>query len=440
MSDHHKLSLRSAILINLNVMVGFGVFVNTVMLSQLTGALGCVVYAIVALLITPLIMSVAALMRIHPAGGFYTYAAKEIHPLAGFVSAWVYFTGKLASAALIMHVSTTLLQQLIPLLQHVPLLMLDSIIIACFVVLNTLHLKIGSRVALGFIVLKLIPIFFAIATCLYLVSAKTAVIAPRLWSNIPASIPFVLYAFTGFEACCSISRNIEHADINGPRAIYLSFIIAVTINVLYQLLFFSALGPTLMAQSSYLGAFPSLLTSLLPAQPIVAVHATNIVHLAIATAALGGSYGILMSNHWNLFALAEHEHIPGAAWFTKLNKHHMPTVCVIVEGLLCTGYLVLTKGNQAPLQQINALACTIAYTLSVVALLQVLKRDTSVIQSWIPRLALISCLLFIGTCIRSFVLFGVKPLLAFSGLIGLGIALFALAHFQRHERQQTQDQ
>src|SRR3990172_8891289 len=108
--SHHKLSLRSAILVSLNIMVGFGIFVNTVLLSKLSGFLGFASYALVAVLVAPLILAIAQLIRLHPAGGFYTYGAQNIGLWAGFLSAWVYFIGKLASASLIIHVVMSLFQ------------------------------------------------------------------------------------------------------------------------------------------------------------------------------------------------------------------------------------------------------------------------------------------------------------------------------------------
>src|SRR5581483_2039418 len=107
--SHHKLSFWTAVFVNLNVMFGAGLFINTVVLAHSAGFLGFVCYLLVALLLIPLILSTAALLRFYPDGGFYVYAAKSIHPLAGFISSWAYFTGKLASATLLIHVFTSLM-------------------------------------------------------------------------------------------------------------------------------------------------------------------------------------------------------------------------------------------------------------------------------------------------------------------------------------------
>jgi amino acid transporter len=436
---HHKLSLRSAVLINLNVMVGFGIFINTVQLAKLAGFLGFACYALVAVLILPLILSFAALFKLHPEGGFYGYAAHNLHPFAGFMSSWTYFTGKLASAALIIHVVMTLLQNLIPALQIVPILLLDSVIILLFTLLNTYHMRIGSSLAGWFIMLKLTPILFAIFAGLYLLTGSAA---PHdfLWAGIPLSIPYVLYAFTGFEAAISLSKSIESPEKNGPKAIIISFILAVCINVVYQFLFYIATQGVIAGQENYLTAFPTLLQFLVPSSPELAQKIVTFLHLALAVSALGGSYGILFSNHWNLHTLAEHGHVFRSSLFTRLNKYHIPTAGVIAEAVLCISYLLLTRGKQQSLQQLSALGSTIAYTMSIAGLLAAMHKGVTVqINRAIPWIALASCTLFIGSCVRNFMMFGTGSFIFFMIIVTLGALMYyyTSTHLKRHQRHKT---
>jgi len=158
--SHHKLSFKTALLVNLNVMFGTGIYINTVALAKQAGFFGFLSYLIVALLLIPLIICTGALLRFYPDGGFYAYAAKTIHPFAGFVSAWAYFTGKLASAALLVHVFSSLMTTLIPQLAIINTLFLDSIIICLFAWLNLLHMKTGRTIMYTFMVFKIMPILF----------------------------------------------------------------------------------------------------------------------------------------------------------------------------------------------------------------------------------------------------------------------------------------
>ena len=94
MATAHKLSLATAILINLNIMMGAGIFINTVELAKRAGLLGAFMYPLIGLLILPLIIAIAKLIKLHPAGGFYIFAQKEINPFVGYLSTWSYFIAK----------------------------------------------------------------------------------------------------------------------------------------------------------------------------------------------------------------------------------------------------------------------------------------------------------------------------------------------------------
>src|SRR5437870_4968280 len=118
-TQDYKISLPSAVLININIMLGAGIFINTANLAKRSAELGALMYLLVGLLMLPLILSIAQLLRLHPAGGFYVFAQKEINPFAGFLSGWCYFTAKLASCMLMIHVSMTLIQQIFPVMKMI---------------------------------------------------------------------------------------------------------------------------------------------------------------------------------------------------------------------------------------------------------------------------------------------------------------------------------
>lgn len=417
------LSLWSALCININIMFGTGIFINTVTLTHLTGLWGFFTYALVAILISPLIIALAALIKQYPIGGFYVYGA-SISPFIGFISAWAYFIGKLASAALLIHVFSSLLFTILPSCNdYLSIYTLDFIILTLFAYLNTRNMKTSSTIIYTFIVLKLTPIIFTIFACLYLYHYWS--VAPEYlsmpWQGISSAIPLVLYAFTGFEASCSLSRSIKNPAKNGPKAILYSFIIVVLITILYQGLLFITFSDTLLTITNYLNLFPAIIPTIVRNKDI-AHHLINLFHIALACSALGGSYGILFSNHWNLYTLAEHKIIPGWRWLTHLNRYHIPVLGVMVEVALCIMYLLYTHFNIVILQQISVLGCTIAYTLSIAALIKHHYHQNMISCSSVMAYAsLLSCLLLIGCCIRNFVLHGAADLLLFGLLIGLGI-------------------
>lgn len=429
MLEQNKLSLWMAILVNISVMFGVGIFINTVTLAKRTGGLGFLSYLFIAFLMTPLIISLAKLISYYPSGGFYSFAAHTLSPLTGFISSWSYFIGKLASASLIIDVFTQLIKTIIPALTIIPTLAIDITILVFFTIMNMFNIRTNMFIIYTFIILKFIPIIFAILGSIFLWHQWSLPEETLYWSQIPSVIPFVIFAFVGFEVACSISRTIKNPEQNAPKSIIYAFGLVICITTLYQLFFFLPLGKTLMDQQNYLGAFPALLKLIFPHQETLAHIITHVLHICTAAAALGGSYGILFSNHWNLYTLAEHKHTFFHKLLTKLNKHHVPAFCIIIEALVCAGYLFLTHGNQFLLQQVSVLGCVISFTLSIISLLKLqssIKNNRN--NKFLAYCALGSCIIFMVTCIKNLLTDGPLGLLVYSILILLGILMFYLCH------------
>jgi len=409
-------------------MLGTGVFVNTVELAKRTGGLGFLCYMIIGVLMLPLIISFAHLLKLYPTGGFYGFATAEMGPLAGFISTWSYFIAKMASAGLMVHVSISLLQKLIPFMSTLPALALDAFVFALFTILNLNGLKTGSRIQAGFMVFKLIPLLFAIFAGFYLFNGGNFIAPHLLWQGIPTALPLVLYVALGFEASVALSNSIENAEKNAPRAIFISYGIVMLIVCLYQLMFFASSGMALAAEQNYLGAFPILLGKLFGAGHHFANMLGSLLYIAVACSALGGCYGIMFSNNWNLHMLAKNGHLFGSKLFSAFNKNQVPFACIIAEGILGISYLLITGGNQLPLQQISGLGSVLTYTFSIVALaLAIARKKTTTVSIWIARLAIANCLILMGMCIRNFFISGVIPLIAFVSLLGFGILMFFMS-------------
>jgi amino acid transporter len=430
MTQTNKISLFSAILISINIMLGSGLFINTALLTKQAGSLGAFVYLLVGALIFPLTLAIAQLLHYHHESGTFYHFGLTISPFFGFLSSWSYFIAKLCSAALGIHICVSFLQQIVPPLQSIPTLTFDCFVIILFTVLNLLNLRIGKSIQYSFLGLKLIPILFVIFMGLYLFSGVHFTADTALFKGIPPSMPLVLYAFSGFEASCSLSTHIENAQKNGPRAILISYSIVIAIVFLYQLLFYGALGMGLgILPGGYLDVFPAFLTRLFGTQAPIKEMLQTALHIGIASSSLGAAYGILYSNSWNLYTLAQNNHVYAKKLFTRLNNNNVPYACIIVEGLFALMYILIAQGQQVPLQQVSALGGTIAYTFSSIALLMLSYKKERTIKA-VPVLSLLSCLILIGSFVWTVSVKGPTALLLlFLFIILLGTFMF----FRKHE-------
>lgn len=433
MSQPKKISFIGAVIININVMLGSGLFINTVVLANKAGALGCMGYAIIGILLLPLILCMAELVRIVPHGGFYGYATQAFSPLAGFVSSWSYFIGKLASATVALHTAVLIMQHLIPALNTLPALSLDCFILTLFVWCNMYNVKTGSTIQSFFFGAKLIPLFTIILGGLWFFKGSHFSAENLIIHGIPSIIPLVLYAAIGFEAAISLSSSLENPEKNGPRAIVSSYAIVMILSFLYQLCFYGALGKNLAALVDFREAFSYFFHHCMGvANPMQSI--TALIYIAIAASALGGCYGILFSNHWNLYRLAEHNHLIGSSLFKRINTHHIPWICVLVEGIICTTYLIITQAKLIYLQQISGIGVVIAYTLSVVSLMRI-KYTNPLVKTGVPILlfGLINCTILITSCISGLLRDNSFILASFAILLMMGISMYFLTQFKRNQ-------
>lgn len=423
------LSLFAAILININIMLGSGIFINSTVLAKQVGILSGLSYLIVGILMLPLILTIRKLVSLYPSGGFYTFGSKAIHPFVGFVSSWSYVIGKLASGTIIVQIAILLLQQTIPLLAAINALILNAIVMIFFVILNMFDVKTGKTIQAFFFGLKTIPVLFGIFISLYLFSPANVQATSNELLAIPLSLPLVVFAIAGFEAACSISTQIKDAHKNAGRAILISYGIVILTTSLFQFMIYGALGTTLGQLLDYRALFPELIHHACGVMNMAQINIVSIIHIAIAASALGGGYGVIFSNSWNVYTLAQHRHLFGSKYLVKKNRYAIPWLCVIIEGIIYLSFLITSRGNQIPLQQLGALGPTIAYTFSSIALL-VASKGTDDISSWTPRLAIGSCFLLIGITLYGFMTKGMSSLIMFCFLLLIGCIMFVMMNKQ----------
>src|SRR5579872_6369085 len=416
-----NLSLKAAILININIMLGAGLFINSTVLANKVGIGGALSYALIGILMLPLIAGIMQLIKIHPEGGFYTFGTEELNPYAGFISAWSYATGKLASTVILIHSSVLFLQNIFPQLAAIPTMPLDLAFLCLFIGLNMLDIRTNSNIQRTFFLLKMIPVLFGILVGLFIWFGNAQAPLPMIWQGIPATIPLVLFAISGFEAACSLSSKIENSAYNAPRAIMISYFAVIGINILFQLIISGALGQLLASFPNYTYVFPGLV-SFIPSLSSASSHIiVSIIHLAIVSSALAAAYGIIFSNTWNWYLLATKKHLIGATQIAQLNKFQIPWVCVIIQGIICALYFLITQGKQLPLQQTSVLGVTISYSISILALLSAQRnRADLTIKPWVTLLGLANCCLLLGVITYSLLHDGLYAFTLFSLLFTLG--------------------
>lgn len=423
MAQSYKLSLTSAVIINMNIMLGAGIFLNPVVLGRYAGPLSPFTYLFIGLFLLPLILATSLLFQRVEGGSFYDFGS-QISPYAGYISSFSYFFGKLASGALMLHFGMSFLQKLFPVLAAVDLMTLDFIAVVAFTIFNLIGLRIATQIQYVFLIAKLIPILFIFGVGFIYFKPANLYVTTSHAKGLIAALPLVLYAFTGFEASTSLYHLLHKPERNASRAILYAFGLVVATTFIFQALFYLAVDTHELPYTPFFDGLSLFVSSTLGKSPII----LWLLQVSVAISAIGGSYGILMSVHWNLFIVAKRGLLFCSNAFQKVNRFGIAWISVVTESIIYLFYLWLTEGSQIPLQQVGAFGCIIAYSISVLSLAYTLVyRENKQYRSLvITMLALIGCLVLLVVTVQGIFVRSVIPFVSFLALLLSLTTLFRL--------------
>lgn len=408
-----KIPLWIAILININIVAGGGFFLSSSNVFQLSGIFAPLTWIFCGLLLLPLVQVLAQLSRLYPmAGGLYVYSQKTLGDFWGFMSGWGYFIGTIAGNAIILHAFSGLL---IAMGVNLPVLFLDIFFAIIFTFLNLANVTVLEKMHIGFTVLKAIPVALTIGALFILFNGKNIISAPVLPFGILQSMPIVLFAYLGIEACCAITHNIEDGERNSARAMLSSFAIIVSLYALVQFALLAIIGTKL--GNPFFAIIPMLTTNTL-----VIKYGNFIVQFAILSSYLGGFYGMFYANSWNLYAIAKEKRMAFSDTFIALNKHHTPWVCILTQGILVIGFILVAIGSYTSLMTMSGFGVVIAYILSAITAITIANKSGS--GKLIGILALLGSMLLLGFCINDLIQDGLQYLLPFLILLFSGFLLY----------------
>ncbi len=409
-----KISPIAAAAICINTIIGGGLFINPSPLTAFAGPLGFVGYLLSTILLIPLLLSIAHLARKNSvSGGLYVYSKLYVHPLAGFLSGWGYFIGKTTSAAILMHSFILFLQRSIPAIANFSTLGLDYLFIMVVVLMNIVGVRTGGKVQWLFAGLKFFPLFSGIFLGFTALDAQNFVMTMHDVIGLPYTVPIAVFASLGFEIICSIGHMVKDPEKNIKPIIMRTYLFCMLMNILFQSSLFGALGMSLAGAKS-----PLLLLSSLWA-PTYSLF-FSMINGAVFVAIIGSCFSIFTSNCWNLFTLAEHGHLPGASWLTRLNRYDVPWVSLLVQGLLASLILFLNT-NQIPLQNMAIFGQIVAYSLTAIAAFRASRWGVLPdLSPLIPLMGFFSCCCILMLSMVKMMQSGVSISFLFLFLFGLG--------------------
>jgi len=380
MEQRRTVSFFVAVLIIINLVIGSGIFINLIpFLTQgYTG--NFLIYLLGGLIQLPVVITLARLASAHPDnGGLYVYAKRYISPFAGFLAGWTYFVGKSISVGLMAHVFMQVMQSFIPALHVFPLLFLDACFLTFVVLANVLGVSIQGKAQKVLILTKVLPVVTVFLILWWKGGQRPLTFDGIGLHSVGELLPIAVFATVGFEVMCSIAHMVKNPKENLVKIMVTGFGVVVALITLFQCVV-NLLLPQAASYSFPLGSIAHLhgLSALAP-------YAYICVYLSI----IGGAFSILTTNCWNLFALAENGHLPGACYITKLTKEEIPWVSLVIEAVIAFLGISMMQ-EQVALQRMAVFGMVLSFVCASLAALRARRHAAAIVSPVVASLALLS--------------------------------------------------
>ncbi len=427
----YKISLGTAILMNINIMVGSGILIGPGIMAGISGNASFLTWLLVGLMFLPIVLSTVQMSRMCPgAGGFYAYAKEGLNKTAGYWSGWMYITGyTFAIAVEILALRQTLFEALGDnwhWLTGNNMLFVPVTIVIC-VLLNFLSLKLLSNILNSLTISKVVPLVALILLIPFIFNPSFTITGVEM-AALPFSLPMAIFGYFGFEYCCSISHLIEDSERNAPLAILIGFFVTALLYMLFHFGLLNLMGAQTLSEVGA-PAFASYITLPIPyLRTLLAV----LIPAASAITLFAAANGLINANAVMLHAMAEERLFRFSPFLSQMTVSYRPWVTIIVQGVVA-GAISLAISNIEMVGTLAILAVILSFILPFSSLIAVQQRKGQRGKLPLTVLALIT---IIGLAIYSLYALGdtmalrLFSLLPIVGSIILGALLFSIEEKQ----------
>ncbi len=386
MKNQGEISFGGAVLMSINIMVGAGILFAVGTMTELAGSVSFLGWPLTALLLFPIIWGLSKATHLFPgSGGFYQYCSVGISPIAGVIAHWGYFLGYMGTVA---SLATVLRNGIIVntgsnFLDDYPMI-LNVAIVAVYALLNLISVDKISKIQSTGTLLKITPILFVIVIFAFFFERGLHIDLQNI-NKIGMTVSTVIFAFLGFEACCSISGLIKGGPQKVGGVVLVAFFITMVLYTTFHIGALFIMGPEklgsegVMSFPLYLGLSPALGAAL-------QVGISSAILLSWANSILGAS----LANISNLHTMAVNKLILGDKILTRVNSSNRPIYAVALFSLLMLAFITFITDVNI-LFSLTNLGVITALTLTMVAVFLTYLRQKNYFQAAITFVSFGSC-------------------------------------------------
>lgn len=400
--------------IGINGVVGGGIFLLPGQVAQSAGAAAVWAYLAAGALFILIGLSYAEISTMYDrTGGPLVYVQEAMGKTAGFSVGWMVWVTYLVGWAVLSNGLVGYLGSLwAPAETYKTPVIVGLVALLCL--LNTLGVRLGSRLIQFFTVAKLIPLALLVIAGLTFAGAS----GNGLLQQVPgggdffAAVLIVIFAYGGFEGA-----TIPAGEMRNPcRTISVAVLgTLAVVTVFYMLIQYAALRiePNLANSDTPLAAAGG------------AMFAGGLVLMTVGAivSIFGTKSGVALISPRNLYALSREGMLPGfLGWVSP--RYATPVVSIWITGTLVV--ILATTGTFTQLLLLNVAARLFQYLMVCVSVVVLRRRDPLAERPFrlplgvtIPAVAAILCV----------ALFTQQPLvniLVAIGALAVGLVLYAL--------------
>ncbi len=327
----HKISLTTATLLNMNIMIGSGILIGPALIAATAGNASFLAWPLAALIFLPMVLCTAQLSRMFPTGGgFYVYGKEGLNLTAGYISGLMYTIGYTFTVAVeVMALRRTLIGVMGSnwFLDHS--FIFNLVFVLIFMGLNLMSFKFFSRLLNSLTITKILPLVIAILLLPFVVDTSFAVSSVELQA-LPYALPFAIFGFFGFEYCSSLAHLIENSERNAPRAAIFGFLATTLLYTLFHFAVLAVMGSSQLASFGAPAFAQFLPASLAFLKPVLIL----LIPIASVLTIFAAGNGVLNANLMMMESMAQEGLFWQSSWITKLNRNGRPWVAALVQGTI----------------------------------------------------------------------------------------------------------
>lgn len=390
MEDENKISFSAAVLMSINIMVGAGILVAVGPMTEIAGNLSFLGWPLTGLLLFPIILGLSKASHIFPGeGGFYHYCSSGINPLAGIIAHWVYLLGYIGAAASLSTVFRNGLSEASGsnFIENYPFVF-NLALVSFYTLLNLISIdKISKLQSIGTL-LKITPIVGVIAMMAFYYNPDLKFSSNGL-SNISMTFSAAIFAYMGYETCCSIGGILRGGPQKVGAVVLTAFFVTMSLYTLLHLGLLFIMGGDNLAKYGAIG-FPNFLGL----SPTVGAAVQIGISFAILFSWANSILSMSLGNITNIYTLAKNRLLLGSQFLIKVNKHQRPVYITLAHGIALLVYISFVKDVEV-LFALTNLCVGIAASLTMVAIFLTLLKQKKYQQLVIPFLSFGSCAMWI---------------------------------------------